>query len=414
MRNHQSVLSIGRRQFIRGAGALSAAAFAGSMARPAFGQAAEIPIGMILPFSGATGAYGPDMKKAADLVVSRINGAGGILGGRKLALYIEDSETSATVAVAATKKLLEINKAEVIAGFWGSPEALAAQPIILDVNKVQMVSASADKITANNSKGLVWRFQARSSQWGPAGAKVMRSMNLKKVSILAQQNPFVIAMIDPFKAEWAKSGGEVIDVVIYNPDQPSYRAEVEKVFGANPEGVFCLSLLTDFVSIVKEVYRGGFTSKILALSLAADSEGKFLKNVGPEVAEGIHHLQPAPPIEAPSYKKFVASMGQPEGTVFLFAGNAHDQICVTALAMEKAKSTEAQIWTKAVRDVCNPPGEETDDVLRALDMIRAGKKIKFIGAGARCDFDENGDQINRSFLHQQIQGGKNQIVGMVS
>jgi branched-chain amino acid transport system substrate-binding protein len=47
-------------------------------------------------------------------------------------------------------------------------------------------------------------------------------------------------------------------------------------------------------------------------------------------------------------------------------------------------------------------------------MVRAGKKIKFVGAGARCDFDENGDQINRSFLHQVIQGGKNQIVGMVS
>jgi branched-chain amino acid transport system substrate-binding protein len=70
--------------------------------------------------------------------------------------------------------------------------------------------------------------------------------------------------------------------------------------------------------------------------------------------------------------------------------------------------------SKTVRDVCNLPGEETDDVVKALEMVRAGKKIEFVGAGARCDFDENGDQINRSFLHQLIQGGKNQIVGMVS
>jgi branched-chain amino acid transport system substrate-binding protein len=377
-------------------------------------QGVEIPIGMVLPFSGATGAYGPDMKKAAELMVARINDAGGILGGRKLRLFIEDSETNPTVGVTATKKLLEINKVEMVGGYWGSPIALAAKPIILAANKVQMVSAAADAITEGDTKGLVWRFQAKSTQWGPAGAKVMASLGLKKVAVLAQQNPFVNAMIEPFKAEMAKLGGTVTQVVAYNPDQPSYRAEVEKTFGPEPDGVFCLALLTDFASIAKEVYRGGFKSKIVSLSIAADAEGKFLQNVGIEVAEGIHHLQPAPPLDSPAYAKFVKLMGAPEGSVFLFAGNAHDQICAAALAMEKAKSQEAVVWSKAIREVCNPPGERVDDVVAALEQVRTGTKIDFVGAGATCDFDDRGDQINRSFLHQVIEGGKNRIVGVLT
>ena len=56
----------------------------------------------MLPFSGATGAYGPDMKKAAEIVVKMVNDGGGLLGGRKLRLFIEDTETNPTVAVAAT------------------------------------------------------------------------------------------------------------------------------------------------------------------------------------------------------------------------------------------------------------------------------------------------------------------------
>jgi branched-chain amino acid transport system substrate-binding protein len=52
--------------------------------------------------------------------------------------------------------------------------------------------------------------------------------------------------------------------------------------------------------------------------------------------------------------------------------------------------------------------------VKALEMIRAGKKIDFVGAGATCDFDTNGDQINRSFLHQVIEKGKNRIVGVVT
>jgi branched-chain amino acid transport system substrate-binding protein len=402
-----------RRQVLGGIAALGAGPIVGWRV-PARAQGADIPIGMVLPFSGATGAYGPDMKKAADIVLSMINESGGILGVRKLRLYIEDTETNPTVTVAATKKLLEVNKVEAVAGFWGSPEALAAKPILVTANKVMMVSAAANAITEGDTKGLVWRFQAKSTQWGPAGAKVMQSLGLKSVALLAQQNAFVIAMIEPFKAEMAKLGGTVTQTVVYNPDQPSYRAEVEKVFGPEPDGVFCLSLLTDFTSIAKEVYRGGFKSKIVALSIGADAEGKCLQNVGPEVAEGIHHLQPAPPLDAPSYKKFVKLMGAPADTVFLFAGNAHDQICTIALAMEKAKSQEAAVWSKAIPDVCNPPGDTTDDVVKALQMLRADKKIKFVGAGAAGDFDSNGDQLNRSFLHQVIEKGKNRIVGVVT
>lgn len=404
--------TITRRRLLAGTGALGASALAAPL--PLRAQGAEIPIGMVLPFSGATGAYGPDMKKAAELMVARINDAGGILGGRRLKLYIEDSETNPTVGVAATKKLLEINKVEAVGGFWGSPIALAAKPIIIAANKVQMVSAAADAITDGDTKGLVWRFQAKSTQWGPAGAKVMANLGPKKVAVLAQQNPFVNAMIEPFKAEMAARGGTVTQVVAYNPDQPSYRAEVEKVFGPEPEGVFCLSLLTDFASIAKEVYRGGFKSRIVSLSIAADAEGKFLQNVGPEVAEGIHHLQPAPPLDSPAYAKFVKFMGAPEGSVFLFAGNAHDQICTIALAMEKAKSPDAAVWSKAIPDVCNPPGDRVDDIVEALKLVRAGTDIDFVGAGATCDFDPRGDQINRSFLHQVIEKGRNKIVGIVT
>jgi branched-chain amino acid transport system substrate-binding protein len=400
-----------RRHLIAGLGASS---LVGLTAMPARAQADEIPIGMVLPFSGATGPYGADMKKAADIVVKIVNDGGGILGGRKLHLYIEDSETNPTVGVTATRKLLEVNKVELVGGFWGSPIALAAKPLILAANKVQMVSASANGITDGDTKGLVYRFQAKSSQWGPAGAKVMTSLKMKKVTILAQQNPFVIAMIEPFKAEMAKLGGQVMDVVLYNPDQASYRVEVEKAFGPEPDGVFCLSLLTDFVAISKEVYRGGFKSKILGLGTGADADGAYLKSVAPEVAEGIHHLQPAPPMDSAAYKKFVKLMGAPEGTVFLFAGNTHDQVCVTALAMEHAKSAEAAAWAKSIREVCNPPGEEVDDILRALEMVRAGKKINFVGAGATVDFDERGDQLNRSFLHQVIENGKNKIVEVVT
>ncbi len=148
-------------------------------------------------------------------------------------------------------------------------------------------------------------------------------------------------MIEPAKKEFAKSGGRVLDTVVYNPDQPSYRAEVQRIFGAArpPEAVMCLGLLTDFVSIVREVIRGGYKSKIMALSIMADAEGKFIESVGADTAEGIEHFQPSPPLGSPGYRRFQKLMGADENALFLFAGNTHDQICTLALAMEKTRST---------------------------------------------------------------------------
>ena len=382
--------------------------------RPAAAQFANVPIGLVLPFTGATGSYGPDMKKAAEIATSMVNDAGGILGGRKLRLFIEDEETSATASAVATRKLLEANKVVMVGGFWGSPPALAARPIILAANRVQMVSCSAPAVTDGDTKGLVFRFQAASNQWGSPCAKMAQEAKAKTVAILAQQNPFVLAIVDSFKAAHTAAGGTVTKTIIYNPDQPSYRAEVEQAFGPEPDAVLCLSLLTDMVAIVKEAYRGGFKSRILGLGTGADADGAFIKTAGPELSQGILHIQPAPPLDSPAYKQFTHRMGAPDGTVFLFAGNLHDQICTAALAMEHAKSDDPLIWSKSMQAVCNPPGDQLDDIAKALEAVRAGKKIKFVGAGATGDFNDRGDQVGRSFVLQIIENGHNKLLRVVT
>jgi len=372
----------------------------------------DIPIGVLLPFTGSQGAYGPDMRKAAELTAKLINDAGGILGGRKFKLYFEDDESTPTAGLVATKKLLEINKCQAIAGVWGSPIAVAIKSVTIQANACLMVSGAANAITEGDTKGLVWRYQAKATDWGPGMARAMISRGWKKISILGQQNAFIIPMIEPAKAEFEKAGGKVFDTVIYNPNQPSYRAEVQRIFNSGKplDAVMCLGLLTDFVSIVREVRRNAFPTKIMALSIAADAEGQFVQAVGPQLAEGIEHFQPAPPLGSPSYNRFLKLMGAGPDAIYFFAGNTHDQICTLALAMEKTKSTDPLVYTKAIREVCNPPGEVVDDELKALKLVRAGTKINFNGAGSICDFDEHGDQLNRHYAHFRIEKGKSVLV----
>ena len=409
MKSRNALVHLNRRQVLSGAAATAASLGASKAARA---EADDIPIGVLLPFTGSQGAYGPDMRKAAELTAKLFNDAGGVLGGRKFKLYFEDDESTPTAGIIATKKLIEINKCQAIIGVWGSPTAVAVRPVALQANACLMVSGAANAITEGDTKGLIWRFQAKATDWGPGMARAMVTRGWKNVSILAQQNAFVLPMIDPAKAEFAKSGGKVFDTVIYNPNQPSYRAEVQRVFNSRNrlDAVMCLGYLTDFVPIVREVRRNDYQTPIMALSIAADAEGQFVQAVGPQLAEGIEHFQPAPPLESASYKRFVKLMGGGENTIYFFAGNTHDQLCVLALAMEKTKSTDPLVYTKAIREVCNPPGTVVSDELDALSKIRSGAKINFEGAGSICDFDERGDQLNRHYAHFRIEQGKSVLV----
>ena len=399
-----------RRDLIKSIGAATASTLAAPYLNLAHAQATPIPIGVALPLTGNAGAYGPDMAEAAKRTAAKINDAGGILGGRKLELFIEDSESSASVAANLSQKFINVHKAQSLVGYWGTPEGMSSRPIAIQNKVVLMVSSAANAITEGDPQGYVWRFQMKATDWGTVIGRATLKLGFQSVGVMGLQNAFVLPIMRVFEETMKANGRKVVDSLIYNPEQPSYRAEVERIFGKKPDAVYCFGLLPDFVSIMKEVYRGGFDSKVVALSIMADAEGKFVQAVGDKVAEGIRHFQPMPDVSAPGYKRFLQLMGAPAERLFLFPPNTHDQIAITALAMEKAKSPMAVDWSRQIISVGNGPGQEVDDVVEALKLARAGKPINFQGAGSTCDFTPNGDQLGRGMGQWIIKGGKSVFV----
>lgn len=399
-----------RRTVLKTLGAAAATPIAAPFLNLAHAQGTPIFIGAGLPMTGNAGAYGPDMGEAAKRTVEMINKAGGILGGRKLQLVVEDSESSASVAANLTQKFINVHNCQSLVGYWGTPEGMSSRPIAISNKVVLMVSSAANAITEGDTQGYVWRFQMKATDWGIVISRATERLGFKSVGIMGLQNAFVLPIMRVFEEKMKAAGVKVVDSLVYNPEQPSYRAEVQRIFGKNPEAVYCFGLLPDFVSIMREVYRGGFDSKVVALSIMADSEGKFVSSVGADVAEGIRHFQPMPDVSAPGYKRFLKLMGAPADRVYLFPPNTYDQIAITALAMEKAKSHMAVDWSKQIMEVGNPPGETTDDLLAALEMVRAGKDVNFQGAGSTCDFTRNGDQQGRGMGQWIIKGGKQVFV----
>jgi len=372
-----------------------------------------IRIGVLAPLTGAGGPYGPAEALAARKAAEYINQAGGVLG-RQLEILVEDDETNPTAGVAAARKLIDVGNVVAITGMWASGVGLAVRPIAIERGVAVMLNGAANEFTQGDTQGLAWRFMAPGTSWGAAFGRAAVTHKPETAAILVLQNPFTLSMVDDFKNEVQKAGVKVLDVVPYNPNQPSYRAEVERAFSKNPEVVFAPGYVTDFSAIAREVFRNGYDSRIITLTHAVDSNGQFTRNVGKAAAaaEGVDSVMPVPDPASQTFALYRKLTGVPEGSTEIFGPSVFDQVVLTALAIEKAGSTRAVDFTKQFPALVNGPGPDVHDPAQALELIRSGKPFRYSGAYADFHFQPNGDPINLSYGHYRIQDGVNSLINV--
>ena len=371
---------------------------------------APIRIGLLAPLTGSGGAYGKEEETAAKAAAAHINAHGGVLG-RPLEIVVADDETTPTAGVSAARKLIDVDGVVAITGVWSSAVALAVRPVALEKSVALLPVGSADELTEGDNKGLVWRFQTNGKNWGQAFANVAYKDGARTASILVLQTPFTLSTVKPFADRFTQQGGKVLDTLYFNPNQPSYRAEVEKIFSKKPDAVFLPSYIPEFSAIVREIYRSGYESKLYTFSHAADSGGKFVQNVGKAAAEGVNHVQATPVGNNASYQLYLKQTQQPEGTIVAFGANVFDEINVLALAIEKAKSAKAADFSKEIANVVNTKGPDVHDPVQGLQLIRAGKPFRYSGATADFRFAPNGDQVDLDYGHYRVLNGVSKLVG---
>lgn len=79
-------------------------------------ETTPVKIGVVLPFSGSEAIAGPMCLNGARMAVAEINAAGGVLGGRRFELLVEDSQTNEMTALQKAKKLVLEGKVTAVLG----------------------------------------------------------------------------------------------------------------------------------------------------------------------------------------------------------------------------------------------------------------------------------------------------------
>jgi branched-chain amino acid transport system substrate-binding protein len=123
------------------------------------GNSAPVQIGYYVGLTGALGESGKFESQGVKLAVSQMNAKGGILGGRKVDLLMENDNSDPAQAAVVARKFVSENVHLVLGGILDQ-EVFAVEPI-LGSSTLQMVTAAINaEIT---EKGLPYVFRVNAS-----------------------------------------------------------------------------------------------------------------------------------------------------------------------------------------------------------------------------------------------------------
>jgi branched-chain amino acid transport system substrate-binding protein len=368
-------------------------------------QEGEVRIGALNPLTGAGGPYGPGMQQAIRLAVDEINAAGGI-NGATVRLFSEDTQTDPEAAVRAAQKLIEVNRVAAILGTWSSGVTMAVVPLTIEAGVIEMNTSGAPEISTLEDNNLVWRTQASNVLFGEVFARVARDLGIERASTMAFNNPSGRGNTREFARVFRDMGGEVVAEVVYNPDQSTYRAELEQALQPDPEAIVMGSYLPDTTIIVKEWYQL-FGDEVTWIGPAWAINANLIEALGAGVVEGMYAVDAVPNLDAPTYENFVSAFTEATGedpSANPYAPMVYDQMISLALAMAAANSNDPLLAKDHLQAVTSPPGREVHSYTEGLEALQAGEEINYEGASSRIDFDENGD-VRPNFGLYQVQDG---------
>jgi branched-chain amino acid transport system substrate-binding protein len=371
------------------------AASAGLLAAPRLGhaQAETFRIGALNPVTGAGSPYGAGMQRMIGAAVEAINAAGGA-NGRRIEVFSEDTQTAPQAAVLAAKKLIDVNRVRAILGTWSSGVSLAVIPLTNDADMILMHTSGAPALSVPpaNARHLGYRFQATNDRFGRAFAEIAVKEGFKRPATMAFNNASGIGNTEGFRRAWAAKGFQNGVHVVYEPNQPSYRAELLRVLATRPDVIVMGSFLPDTTIILREWFQMGVPVKWIIPAWAANPQ--LVQALGPAVTEGIIAVDSVSNEGSPAFAAYDAAyrrtMNQP-GLSNVYAAMTWDMATTLGLAIEQAKSFETAAINAAIRQVANPPGEGVSTFAEGKAAIAAGRKVNYDGASSVLDFDEFGD-----------------------
>lgn len=341
----------------------------------------EVNIGVLLGFTGPIESLTPLMAAGAEMAISEVNAAGGILGGTTFnPERADDGCIDNALAQASAERLVTSYHVVAIMGADCSGVTRAVLENVAMANGIPMISPSATSpgFSSFDSGGLFYRTSPSDARQGQVLADLVLRRGFDSVAVTHTNNDYGLGLATAFIDAYQAAGGSVTATVPHEEAKGDYSAEVGALAAAGGDALMVLGYVDGGGSMMRTATDlGAFDQFFVGDGVYGD---ELIANIG-DAAEGIIGTVPWATGDAAERFTAVYEAAGINGASS-FVAESYDAAALLMLAAQAAgEATPAGIAAN-VLNVANAPGEViyAGDLARALEILAAGGEIDYQGA----------------------------------
>lgn len=237
--------------------------------------AEEIKIGMITTLSGPAGYLGQDVRDGFLLAIKE---EGGMLGGTKVDVLVEDDGLKPENGRAIAERFLERDEVEIMTGVIFSNISPVVAPLTLRAGRFYVTPNSAPSQFAGskcheNYFAVAWQNDSLHESAGINAS----SQGYKNAYILAPNYQAGKDALAGFKRYFK---GDIVGEVYTQLGQTDYAAEIAKIRAAKPEMVFHFLPGGMGINFAKQYDQAGMNDEVPLVLAAPSADVNILRAVG--------------------------------------------------------------------------------------------------------------------------------------
>ncbi len=332
------------------------------MAAPALMAADKEPvvIGLQGPITGAWAYEGQMAKQSCEIAADLINKKGGILGGRKVVIKVEDDAGEPKTGALAAQKL--VGQKDVVASVstYGSSVCEPASNIYEKFKKVNIgYGVTAVRLTERNFK-YFFRTCGRDDSQGKFFADAVPSkFKAKRIAIMHDNTAFGKGLAeDTKKALDPMIKAKKVELVYFDaitPGEKDYKVSLTNLRESKPDVWYFTGYYAEAALLVTQARDIGVKCPFVGGNAAINDE--FVKIAGLKVAKGCYMTNEPLPGDLPykEAKEFLAAYKAKYGDIpsSPWPIYAADAVNIIAYAVDKTKSTDSDKLASYLRDKVN-------------------------------------------------------------
>ncbi len=264
-----------------------------------------LKVGLLSILEGPFASGGQDGIRGAELALKQ---KGGMAGGMKIQIVNASSDGNPDKAVAATRKLVEQDKVQVMIGPLSGDEGIAVknyaktQPNITFING----SSGAQGATLIDPSSNFFRFNTEGAQWMVGLGEHALAKGYKRMFLIAEDYGFPYSQVQGFMASYCAKGGRVVDKAWVPLGTKDYASVIAKI----PKDIDALLVIlggSDAVNFLTQYEQAGGDKPMVGGSITVDQTVLNYRGKRRESLLGTASAGPmADSLDTAEWKKFVA------------------------------------------------------------------------------------------------------------